>query len=260
MNALTASAAISTGRVQLANVRQKSLLTAKVRVLVVLLLFMLATTACIARIAQLGLFEQAPQSRTMADALLPPRGEIVDRNGVPLARAFPAYALWFNPKVFGEGGVPLVKTPEEVTTALLLIFPDLDRADVLRRLKSGQPSYLRRRLLPEEANRVHALGEPALEFPRENQRYYPQGSLAAHVLGYVDGEGVGHVGMEQVLNKRLDDPSLRGTPAMLSLDMRVQGALEDELGRAMMDSNAKGAGGVVLDVDTGEIVALASLP
>ena len=260
MNALTASAAISTGRVQLANVRQKSLLVAKVRVLVVLLLFVIATAACIIRIGQLGLFEPAPRSASMAEALLPPRGEIVDRNGVPLARAFPAYALWFNPEVFGESGMPLVKSPQEVADALVAIFPDLDHADVLRRLKSDKPSYLRRRLLPEEANRVHSLGEPALEFPRENQRFYPQGSLAAHVLGYVDGEGVGHVGMEQVLNQRLDDPAMRGTPAVLSIDMRVQGALEDELYKGMLESNAKGAGGIILDVDTGEVIALASLP
>lgn len=260
MNALTASAAISTGRVQLANVREKSLVTAKVRVLVVLLIFLLGATAFLLRIAQLGLFEQGPERASMAEALLPPRGEIVDRNGVPLARAFPAYALWFNPKVFGEGGAPLVKTPDEVADALVGIFPDMDRADVLRRLKSDKPSYLRRRLLPEEANKIHALGEPALEFPRENQRYYPQGSLAAQVLGYVDSEGVGHVGMEQVLDKRLNDPALRGEPAVLALDMRVQGALEDELYKGMLDSNAKGAAGIVLDVDTGEVVALASLP
>lgn len=260
MNTLTATAAISTGRIQLANIRQKSLATAKVRVLVVVLLFMLATLACVLRIAQLGLFEQGPRQSSMADALLPPRGEIVDRNGVPLARAFPAYALWFNPEAFGDQGSALVKTPKEVADALMQIFPDADRADLLRRLKSDRPSYLRRRLLPEEANRVHALGEPALEFPRENQRYYPQGSLAAHVLGYVDDEGQGHVGMEQVLDKQLKDPATRGTPAVLSIDMRVQGALEDELNRGMLESNAKGAAGVILDVDTGEVVALASLP
>lgn len=261
MNGPTASAAISTGRVQLANVRQKSIATARDRILLVMLLFAVATLACVVRIAQLGLFEDAPRRSNMAEALLPPRGEIVDRNGVPLARAFPAYALWFNPKAFGEkGGSALVKTPEEVADALMQIFPDADRADLLRRLKSDRPSYLRRRLLPEEANRIHALGEPALEFPRENQRYYPQGSLAAHVLGYVDGEGVGHVGMEQVLDKQLQDPALRGTPAVLSLDMRVQGALEDELNRGMLESTAKGAAGVILDVDTGEVIALASLP
>lgn len=261
MNVSTASAAITTGRVELANIRQKTLATAKDRVPVVVLLFVLVTLACFVRIAQLGIFVQGPRTANMADALLPPRGEIVDRNGVPLARAFPAYALWFNPKAFGaSGGSALVKTPEEVADALIRIFPDADRADLIRRLKSDKPSYLRRRILPEEANRIHALGEPALEFPRENQRFYPQGSLAAHVLGYVDAEGQGHVGMEQVMNQQLSDPAMRGIPAVLSIDMRVQGALEDELNRGMLESNAKGAAGIIVDVDTGEVIALASLP
>lgn len=260
MNALTASAAIASGRVRLANVRQRSLVEAKVRVLVVALLFLLAGIAALIRIAQLGFFEDAPEKRSLAEALLPSRGEITDRNGVPLARAFPAYALWFNPKALGERGSPLVKSAEEVANALLQIFPDADYNDLLTRLKSDKPSYLRRRVMPEEANRIFALGEPALEFPRENQRYYPQGSLGAHVLGYVDGEGHGHVGMEQVLEKRLLDPAQRGTPVALSIDMRAQGALEDELGRGMLETEAKGAAGIILDVDTGEVVALASLP
>ena len=260
MNALTASAAIASGRVQLANVRQRSLVTAKVRALWVLLLFVFATLTALVRIVQLGLFEDAPERRSMAEALLPPRGEITDRNGVVLARAFPSYSLWYNPNALGAGGAPLVKTPEEVAKALLTIFPDADYADLVQRLKSDKPSYLRKRVLPEEANRVFALGEPALEFPRENQRYYPQGSLAAHVLGYVDEEGEGHVGMEQVLQQRLLDPAQRGTPFALSIDARAQGALEDELSRGMLESNAKGAAGIVLDVDTGEVVALASLP
>lgn len=260
MNALTASAAIASGRVRLANVRHRSLVEAKVRVLVVAALFAFVGLAALIRIAQLGFFEDAPERRSLAEALLPPRGEITDRNGFPLARAFPAYALWYNPKALGEKGSSLVKSPEEVAKALLQIFPDADYNDLLRRLKSDKPSYLRRRVMPEEANRLYALGEPALEFPRENQRYYPQGSLGAHVLGYVDGEGGGHVGMEQVLEKRLLDPAQRGTPIALSIDMRVQGALEDELGRGMMETEAKGAAGVILDVDTGEVVALASLP
>lgn len=260
MNALTASAAIASGRVRLANIRQRSLVEAKVRVLVVAFLFLFAGLAAMVRIGQLGFFEDAPERRSLAEALLPPRGEITDRNGFPLARAFPAYALWFNPKALGEGGSPLVKSPDEVARALMQIFPDADYNDLLKRLKSDRPSYLRRRVMPEEANRIFALGEPALEFPRENQRYYPQGSLGAHVLGYVDGEGQGHVGMEQVLEKRLLDPAQRGQPVSLSIDMRAQGALEDELGRGMMETEAKGAAGIILDVDTGEVIALASLP
>ena len=259
MNAMTYSTALASGRVQLANVRQRSLLTAQVRLLIVLLLFALAAAACLMRIAVLGLFDAGASRASMADLLLPSRGEIVDRNGVPLARAFPAYALWYNPEALG-GGAPLVKPPAEVARALVEVFPDLDEADVRRRLLAGKPGYLARRVLPEQANRIHALGEPALEFPREPDRYYPQGSLAAHVLGFVAADGHGRVGMEQVFDKQLTDPVLRGTPTALSLDMRVQGALEDELGRGMLETQAIGAAGIVLDVDTGEVLAMASLP
>lgn len=251
------------GRGQAAQLRAHSLLTAKLRVLMVVALFGLGTATALARIAQIGLFDRAPGTRSMIDRLLPPRGELTDRSGAPLARELPAYALWFNPKAFGEGkaaGSPLVRTPDEVARALMGVFPDADYADLVERLKSDRPSYLRRRVLPEEANKIYALGEPALEFPRETERYYPQGSLAAHAVGYVDENGQGHVGMEEVLNQQLLDPARRGHPVALALDMRVQGALEDELGRAMGESNAKGAAGIVLDVETGEVVALASLP
>ena len=259
MNALTLSAAVTSGRVQLVNVRQHSLLQAKVRVMWILAVFAMIAAIALSRIGFLGLIEQVPRALTMAEALLPPRGEIVDRNNAPLARAFPAYALWFNPAALGDGP-PLIKTPAEVAAALVRIFPDEDLALLTARLAAGKPGYLRRRILPEDANKIHMLGEPALEFPRENERYYPQGSMAAHILGYVGADGHGRVGMEQVFDQRLNDPASRGAPSVLSIDTRVQGALEDELGRGMLESNAKGAAGIILDVDTGEVLALASLP
>ncbi|MFO1254438.1 MAG: penicillin-binding protein 2 [Sphingomonadaceae bacterium] len=260
MNGLAVSTAVSSGRRDLVNVRTRSLLMAKWRVLWVVLGFALITLIALLRIAVLGLFQGAPTNEDIASALLPQRGDIVDRNGVPLARAFPAYSLWYNPAALGEGGPPLVRSPREVAQALVAIFPDLNVDQLTKRLADGKPGYLRRRILPEDANRIHALGEPALEFPRETERFYPQGSMAAHVLGFVGADGKGHVGMEQVFDQRLTDPATRGTPAVLSIDTRVQGALEDELSRTMIDTNAKGAAGVVLDVETGEVVALASLP
>ncbi|HET9630602.1 MAG TPA: penicillin-binding protein 2 [Novosphingobium sp.] len=257
MTSLTVSTAISSGRVQLVNVRQRSLIVAKLRVWLVVAAFTLVGVIALFRIAWLGVSGAGADGRGIGS--LPSRGEIVDRNGVPLARAFPAYALWYNPKALGEGSA-LVKTPAEVAQALMRIFPDEDLAKLTTKLASGKPQYLRRRIMPEDANRIHALGEPALEFPRETERYYPQGSMAAHVLGLVASDGHGRLGMEAVLEKRLTDPAMRGAPAVLSLDSRVQGALEDELLRGMHLSNAKGAGGIVLDVDTGEVLALASLP
>ncbi len=260
MSAIAVSTAVSSGRGELVSVRRRSLLMAKWRVLWVAAAFTVIAIAALLRIMFLGLFEDAPTRQQFGTTLLPERGDIVDRHGVPLARAFPAYALWYNPAALGGDGPPLVRSPREVAEELVRIFPDLEVEALTARLKEGRPGYLRRRILPEDANRIHALGEPALEFPRETERFYPQGSMAAHILGFVGADGRGHIGMEQVFDQRLTDPAQRGTPAALSIDTRVQGALEDELLRGIADTDAKGAAGIVLDVDTGEVMALASLP
>ena len=251
---------IPAGRLPGAGLRAQLLWLARVRVLWLLAGFALVALIALLRVATLGFGGQAPQRTSLEEALLPPRGEITDRNGAPLARAFPAYALWFDPAAMGDNGAPLVRTPAEVSRALKEIFPDIDEARMTRRLASGKSGYLRRRILPEEANRVFALGEIALEIPRETDRYYPQGTLAAHVLGYVVEDQGGKLGMEQVLEKRLSHPDKRTEPVALSIDLRVQGALEDELRKGMLATNALGAAGIVLDVDTGEVMALASLP
>ncbi|PZO71620.1 MAG: peptidoglycan glycosyltransferase [Pelagerythrobacter marensis] len=260
MTVLTASQALSSGRGRIVTLSRRSLETARIRVLLIAGIFALVALAALLRIFWFGLTDHAARTTTLEDALLPPRGEITDRNGVPLARAFPAYALWFNPKALGDSGDPLVKGPRQVAAELAAIFPDLDQAALAQRLASGRPGYLRRRVLPEDANKVQAIGELALEMPQENDRHYPQGRMAAHVLGYVAADDHGRVGMEAVLDKQLTDPATRGTPVALSLDTRVQGALEDELRRGMLSTNAVGAAGIVLDVDTGEVLALASLP
>ncbi|NNC59496.1 MAG: penicillin-binding protein 2 [Erythrobacter sp.] len=260
MSTMTVSTAISSGRVRLVSDRQEALLTARIRVLLVAVGFAVLALIAVLRILLLGVAGGTTGPTSLEDALLPPRGEISDRNGIALARNYPAHALWFNPDALGEGGPPLVKSPATVVKKLKAIFPDLEEKRVLRMLATGTPGYLRRRVLPEEANRVFDLGEVALELPQENDRHYPQGSMAAHVLGFVGSDGSGRLGMEQVLNKRLVDPRFRGEPVRLSIDMRVQGALEDELRRGMLSVNAMGAAGIVLDVDTGEVMALASLP
>lgn len=260
MTSIAVSTTISSGRGALVNVRARSLLMAKWRVIWVILGFLFIAFAAVIRILYLGFFADAPAQQQFGTLLVPARADIVDRNGVPLARAFPAYALWYNPKALGANGTPLVSSPRKVAEELVKIFPDLEVNALAARLAEGKPGYLRRRILPEDANRVHELGEPALEFPRETERFYPQGSMAAHVLGFVGADGHGRVGMEQVFDKRLTDPATRGTPAALAIDARVQGALEEELLRGMAESNAKGAAGIVMDVDTGEVVALASLP
>ena len=252
--------AMASGRVQLVSIRQKSLDLARWRVLWIALAFALVALMAVSRIVYLGSGGEGARATSLEAALLPDRGEIVDRNGVPMARAFPAYALWFNPEAMGEGEAPLVAAPQEVAAKLKAIFPDLDEADTAARLAKGKGFYIRKRLLPEEANQVQDLGELALEMPMEEDRHYPQGQMAAHVLGYVAADGKGRVGMEQVFDEHLSSPLTRGTPVALSIDVRVQGALEDELRRGMKLTQAQGGAGIVLDVDTGEVLALASLP
>lgn len=253
------SVPLSSGRHRVASVRHKTLQNAKFRALWVLLGFMLLSICAGVRLGYQGFTGGTLKSADVSGMLTPSRGAIVDRNGAPLARNFHVYSLWFNPKAMTDGP-PLVGKPEDVAAKLKAIFPDLDVAKATRLLSSGEPGYLRKSILPEEANRVHSIGEPALEFPQETARFYPQGSTAAHVLGFVDSYGNGKVGMEEAFDARLKSAEGRATPMALSIDVRVQGALEDELGRAIALSEAKGAAGVVLDVDTGEVIALASLP
>ena len=260
MTPFAAQPALPAGRIALVHLRTRSVLTARWRVLWIAAIFSVVALAALVRIVWLGFAGDAPQRTSLEEALLPPRGEITDRHGVPLARAFPAYALWFNPKAMGDDGAPLVRSPKEVARALVAIFPDMDEVRLAERLASGRSGYLRRRLLPEEANAVFGLGEVALEIPRESDRHYPQGTLAAHVLGYVVENEGGKIGMEQVLEDRLTHPDKRSQSVALSIDVRVQGALEDELRKGMLATNAIGAAGIVLDVDSGEVMAMASLP
>lgn len=259
-----AEATIPAGRVQSSYRRSHFLVTARSRLLLLVGCFVLVAAIALLRVGYLGFVGSAPSQPSLSEALLPPRGEITDRNGTPLARNFPAYALWFNPKAMGDDGAPLVKDPAEVAEQLKTIFPDIDTTRTTRVLSSERGGYILRRILPEDANRVMDLGEIALEVPREFDRHYPQGLLGAHVLGFVrendEGRAEGAFGMEQVLDSQLSSAEMRGSPVPLSIDLRVQGALEDELGKGMLATDAKGAAGIVLDVDTGEVLAMASLP
>ena len=140
-------------------------------------------------------------------------------------------------------------------------MPEQSEEQYFAMLRSGKPFfYLRRRASPGLVEAVNALGEPGLAIQREPDRLYPQTSLAAHVIGYTDIDGHGVAGMERAFDKYLSDPATRGQPLTLSISSRVQQALEHELGDAMSDFSAIGAAGVVMDVHTGEVLAMTSLP
>lgn len=223
------------------------------RLIILLLVFLGAFTVIAGRLASFAILEDAQPNRTTSAVLVPARGDIVDRNGVALARTIRGYAIRVIPaRLLGDKAT--------LSRQLAAIFPDTSEADFLATLTSERPTYLRRRAMPDEVKQVHALGEIGIEFPREDERLYPQRDLAAHILGFVNADGEGVMGMERALNESLTDKSLRATPATLSIDSRVQAALESELNSAMISTEARGAAGIILDVKTGEVMALASLP
>ena len=224
------------------------------RLMLLLILFMAITAVVILRLTWVGIFAHGASGNGDASALLPARADIVDRNGVPLARTMDAYSIAVRPsKLIGE--------PAELARKLHEIFPDEPEAAFYKKLTGKGWAYLRRRALPEEVAAVNALGEIGIEVPREKERLYPQRSLAAHVLGFApNADGQGGMGVEAAFNDRLTDAALRGQPFAISIDSRVQGALESELYAQMVAQNAKGAGGIIMDANTGEVIAMASIP
>lgn len=223
------------------------------RLIVLVGIFALFALLILGRLATLALFESSRAFGATTSDYVPERGDIVDRNGVPLARTIRAYAIWVDPS-------KLVNDPRDLSRQLAAIFPDTTEEEFFAKLSAKEPGYLRKRALPEDVRRVHDLGEIAIEFPRESERLYPQHGLAAHVLGYLDNDGNGVLGMEKVLNKQLSNAEQRSKPVALSIDTRVQAALEIELAVGIKSTGAKSAAGVILDAKTGEVLAMATLP
>ncbi|MBK5264013.1 MAG: penicillin-binding protein 2 [Alphaproteobacteria bacterium] len=241
-------------RVRTASQRYQLTAVAHYRLMLLLLLFLAATMLVGGRLLWLGLFADGAPGRHGPVSLIPMRADIMDRNGVPLARTMDAYSIAVRPRA-------LLGDPMQIAKNLHNIFPDESVAQFYARLTSpARFTYLRRRALPEQVSAVNALGEIAIEFPREKERLYPQRTLAAHVLGFVDQDGAGAMGVERAFDKRLTDERLRSTPLVLSIDSRVQAAMESELYSGMKAHRALGGAGLILDVNTGEVIAMASLP
>ena len=179
-----------------------------------------------------------------------PRANIVDRNGQVLAVSLPISSLFANPKEMID--------PADVAHKLESVLPTLDEEVVRNRLSSAkQFVYLARQITPKQELAINALGIPGIYFQPGERRSYPQRSLAAQVLGGVDVDGRGIAGVEKFFDERLREDS---EPLHLSLDVRVQAVLRDELAKSMAEFTAIGGCGIVMDVRTGEIIAMVSLP
>jgi cell division protein FtsI (penicillin-binding protein 3) len=223
------------------------------RLMLVMLLFAGAIFLIAARLAHLQIATE-DSGRVAAATGLPPRGEIVDRHGVVLATTIEAWAIGVQPaNIIGE------KT--DLAAKLNELMPEQSAEWYLQQLNSkSRFTYLRRSAEPELVEAVNALGDPGITFGKEPERLYPQGPLGGHVLGWVGTDGLPAAGVERAMQDRLISDATRGAPLALSIDSRVQAAMEDELGRAMTSLQAQGGSGIMLDVETGEVVALASAP
>jgi cell division protein FtsI (penicillin-binding protein 3) len=227
---------------------------ARQRLVLLLLLFLAVPIVLALRLIDLSVLEAQPASSREIASAAPPRGDIVDRNGVELARTFEAVAVSVEPR-------KLSNDPRILARKIAAILSDKTEAEIYAELThKGKFRYISRRVLPSEAKRINDIGEPAIFLRREAERLYPNFNLAAHAIGYADDKGTGKVGIEKAFDKQLGDEVGRATPLVLSIDVRVQQALEHELRSLYIDQSAKGAAGVVLDVNTGEIVAMTSLP
>ena len=238
----------------IAGQRQESQSIARQRLVVILLLFLAVPIVLALRLTDLAVFEAQPVATRAVASAAPPRADIIDRNGVELARTFEAYAISVEPR-------KLAGNPAVLARKIAAILTDKTEAEIYAELiHKGQFRYISRRVLPSEAKRINDLGEPAIYLRREAERLYPNFNLAAHVIGYTDDKGHGAVALEKAFDKRLSDDATRGTPLQLALDVRVQQALEHELQGVFIDQKADGAAGIVMDVHTGEVLAMTSQP
>lgn len=177
----------------------------------------------------------------------PARREIVDRNGVLLAVNLPMRAL----EIAGRE----VWDAHETAVAIASVFPNIDPAALEEKLSAGRYVEIQEKLTPAQEEAVFALGLPGVRFAPRTRRFYPQGKTAAHLVGHMEPGKGGVMGLEYVLN----DWRKKG-PLAASIDIRAQQILEQELSASLEKFHAKAAFGGVMDVRTGEIVALASFP
>ncbi|MFL6757123.1 MAG: peptidoglycan D,D-transpeptidase FtsI family protein [Sphingomicrobium sp.] len=254
MNAPTPALVARPERLRLVGQRRQILAVMHQRLMFGMLLYAGVIALIALRLIWLAAFGDHAGRKGGAIDLTPARGDIVDRDGEALARTIDAWIIGLQPgKVIGN--------KLDLARKLARLMPEKDEAAYLQMLRSGRSFYyLRRRASPSLVEAINALGEPGMALQHEPDRLYPQLNLAAHVVGYTDVDGRGNAGIERAFDEQLRDPARRGQPIILSISSRIQQALEHELNDAMIHFSAIGAAGVVMDIHTGEVLALTSLP
>ncbi|WP_299952978.1 penicillin-binding protein 2 [uncultured Roseobacter sp.] len=249
-------------RIRHEQMRDQSRQRAEGRLLVLGLFFVVAFGVIGARMGLLATAEpmeprvEAPGARIHAS-----RADIVDRHGRLLATNFETHSLYAQP--------PQMVDPAHSARELARVFPDLDEKELLEDFTGKRKFiWIKRKISPEQMQAVHEIGDPGLLFGARDMRLYPNGRLAAHVLGGASygregvhaAEVIGVAGVEKYFDDHLRDPANGNRPLELSLDLTVQAAAERVLYGGMKLMNAKGATSILMDVHTGEVVSVVSLP
>ncbi len=234
------------------------------RVGLVILGFSGLVLAIVGRLVMLGAFpsDQVGLRRATSNAISAARPDILDRNGVQLATDIRTVSVFAEPRN--------ILDKDEATELLTAVLPDLNAKELRDKLGTKKGFvWIKREITPRQQAEVHRLGIPGVGFVPENKRVYPNGNVAAHVLGFANVDNIGIAGIEKYIDSQgLQDLNGAGfavqasdlKPVQLSIDMRVQHLLRDELVKGLEKYRAIAAAGAVMDVNTGEMIALVSLP
>ncbi len=180
------------------------------------------------------------------------RRDILDRNGELMARNINSYHAAVKPE--------LIKNKENFILKIKLNFPEISSIELRKKLENQKRFYLKRRLTEDERNRLWSLGEKGIITELFQRRVYPHGHLYSHVLGQIDDDNYGISGIENYLDRELRDSQKIKEPLVLALDSNIQFLIKTQLMKAMEDFQANAAGGLLMEVNSGEVLSLVSLP
>lgn len=232
---------------------EQALALAQNRLLVVFILFAVSWVAIGSRLAYLTLSGNGPETPLASAATKAEksrRADITDRNGTLLATSLPTTSVCIDSRA--------VIDPEDAAKKLLSVLPDLNSDKVKESLYGNKHcAIIRRHLTPRQDYSVNRLGIAGLNFLPDERRIYPAGNLTAHIVGYSDIDNKGLAGIERSMSARLDENQ---EPLALSIDLRVQSVLRRELASAVKEYRAEAATGLVMDIATGELLGIVSLP
>ena len=236
------------------SIATRSLKTAKQRILFAVSVFVILFAILIIRLAQIMVFDNSKGTdrayTNYGAPLSVSRADIVDRNGIIIATSLPTVSLYACPHE--------MINLEEAAEKIALVFKDIDKKKLLDKLsKAKKFLWIKRNLSPVQEQQVLNQGIPGMHFLMTERRVYPDKNLLSHIIGGTDVDNIGIAGLEKVFDDALRESS---TPIKLSVDVKIQHAVHDELKKSVAEFSALGGAAIIMEISTGKILSLVSLP